>query len=318
MPKISIIVPVYNTENYIDKCIESILNQSVEDIQLIVVDDGSTDNSLKILKEYEKNNQDKMLVLSQENAGQGQARNHALKHATGDYLGFVDSDDWIDETMVEEMLSLAEKGDRDIVICDTTDHYSNRDVYHHASAFDNKFTVTPSACNKIFKRSFVGDIHFPVGVWYEDFCFTTKLLFKTDNIDVIHKSFYHCHVRDESTMTNQNSLKNLDMIFVLDELKNYLIKENLWEANKGVFNYFLVDHVLISTINRVAEHKTKEKKEVIAKLRKYTKDNDVNFALAKNDFSMPSKRVLVAKLNYSGMHWLSQLMLSVTALLKGK
>ena len=105
------------------------------------------------------------------------------------------------------MYQKAKSEEADIVICDTTDHYPDKDVYHHASCFTDKFKVTPSACNKIFKRAFVGDRKFPVGLWYEDFEFTTKNLMLTEKIAVIHKGFYHCHCRLVSTMTNNNARK---------------------------------------------------------------------------------------------------------------
>ena len=186
--KVSVIIPVYNTEAYLEKCLSSLLEQTMDDIEILVVDDGSTDGSLKIAKEFEAANPSKIRVFAKENGGQASARNVALKYATGEYLGFVDSDDWVDTTMYQEMYDAAIREDADIVICDMEDHYPTYVLYHHSSRFDSKFKVTPSACNKIFRRSIVGADLFPVGLWYEDFEFTTKQLMKTEKIATLAAS----------------------------------------------------------------------------------------------------------------------------------
>ena len=150
--KVSVIIPVYNTEEYLAQCLNSLVRQTLDDIEILVVDDGSTDGSLKIAKEFEAANPSKIRVLAKENGGQASARNMALKHATGEYLGFVDSDDWVDTAMYQQMYDVAVREDADIVICDMEDHYPTHVVYHHSSQFESKFKVTPSACNKIFRR----------------------------------------------------------------------------------------------------------------------------------------------------------------------
>lgn len=316
MIKISVIIPVYNTEEYIGECLDSLINQTYPNMEIIAIDDGSTDGTLDIMKSYEAQYPDKLKVLTQANQGQAVARNHGLEFATGDYLGFVDSDDWVDKDMYEKMINQAIATSADIVIVDMVDHFPNRTIYHHSSVFDNKFKVTPSACNKLFKRDFVGNVRFPKGLWYEDFCFTTKLLFTTDAIATIHEGLYHCHAREVSTMFNNNSEKNLDMIVILDELKDYLHKQNLWDSNKYVFNYLIVDHVLITTINRVSTQKNEAKNSVIKELRRYATSNDVSISDAQNNFNIPNKRALIAKLNLKGMHAVSRTILNMTAKIK--
>ncbi|WP_205700190.1 glycosyltransferase [Erysipelothrix sp. HDW6A] len=316
MVKVSIVVPVYNTGDYLIKCLDSIVNQTLDNYEVIITNDGSTDHSPDIINKYAQNYPDLIKVINQENQGLSAARNNALKLAQGKYYAFVDSDDWVDLDMYEVMYNEAEENNQDIVICDMVDHFVDHEIYHQSSTFESKYTVTPSACNKMFRAEFVGDSRFPLGLWYEDFSFTTKLLFQTEKIGTIHRGMYHCHNREVSIMNNENSEKNLDMITVLDDLKDFLISKNLWNDLAYVHNYFIVDHVLITTINRITLHNNKEKNNVIRKFRDYAKSNQVNINKAKSDFNIPSKRILVAKLNYLGFNSLSKLILDIAKKIK--
>lgn len=311
--KVSVIVPAYNTKDYMEECLDSILNQTIDEIEILVVDDGSTDGTTDIIKEYEKKYPEKIKAFYKPNGGQAEARNVGLSHATGEYLGFVDSDDWIDPEMYLEMYDKAKSENADIVICDTTDHYADRQVYHHASQFEDKFSVTPSACNKIFRREFVGNMIFPVGIWYEDFEFTTKNLMKTENISVIHKSFYHCHCRQVSTMTNNNSEKNLDIITVFEHLTEFANENSMQDQYKETFEYLHIDHILISTINRLEQQKSNNKKAVIKTMRRSVKERYPKFYKDDVFKKMPRNRRIVAFLNYIGLSKVSKLMLGFKA-----
>ena len=311
--KVSVIVPAYNTEEYIGECLNSILNQKLKEIEIIVVDDGSTDQTLDVLKKYETQYPNKVLVFHKENGGQASARNLALKYAKGEYLGFVDSDDWIDPEMYEEMYQKAKEQDFDIVICDMVDHYPNREIYHHASQFEDKFSVTPSACNKIFKRSFAGDILFPEGLWYEDFEYTTKQLMKTEKIGLIHKGFYHCHCREVSTMNNNNSEKNKNILLVLENLEEFVKKLGWQKKYAEVIEYLYIDHVLITTINRVENQKSIDKRAVIAFLRKAILKKYPHFYRDIVFKKIPSNRRLIACLNAMGLSFVSRMIFLLKA-----
>lgn len=315
--KVSVIIPVYNTKDYLHQCIDSLVGQTLEDIEILVVDDGSTDGSDQIIKEYEEKYPQKVKGFFKENGGQASARNLALQYAQGEYLGFVDSDDWVDAEMYTEMYEKAKGEDADIVICDTTDHYPTYDVYHHASRFESKFAVTPSACNKIFRRDFVGDIRFPEGLWYEDFEFTTKNLMLTEKIGVIHKSFYHCHCREVSTMTNNNAEKNLDMLTVLGNLTRYVEEKGMTEKYKDVLEYLYLDHLLISTVNRLKAQKNKNKNKIIRRMVSEVKKRYPKFYKDAVFTQMAKNRKIIALLNYAGLSGLSKLILSIKAKSKG-
>ncbi|HEX7869299.1 MAG TPA: glycosyltransferase family 2 protein, partial [Chryseobacterium sp.] len=115
--KVSVIVPVYNVENYLAKCLDSLVNQTYQNLEILVVNDGSKDGSEEIIKQYSEQYSDKIKAFTKENGGLSDARNFGIDRATGDYFGFVDSDDYVAETMFEEMLGLTEKYDAEMVIC---------------------------------------------------------------------------------------------------------------------------------------------------------------------------------------------------------
>ena len=309
--KVSVIIPVYNTEEYLAQCLNSLVRQTLDDIEILVVDDGSTDGSLKIAKEFEAANPSKIRVLAKENGGQASARNMALKHATGKYLGFVDSDDWVDTAMYQQMYDVAVREDADIVICDMEDHYPTHVVYHHSSQFESKFKVTPSACNKIFRRSIVGEDLFPLGLWYEDFEFTTKQLMKTEKIATIHKAFYHCHCREVSTMSNNNALKNLDIVTVLENLEQFVREHGWQEKYENVLEYLYLDHILITSINRVQRQTAREKKEVLRKMRQVVKSKYPNYSKSEIFRQMPQNRRIVALFNGVGLSGLSRILVDL-------
>lgn len=314
--KVSVIIPVYNTEDYLKECIESLVNQTLREIEILIVNDGSTDSSLEIMKEFKNKYPNIIKIFDKVNGGQASARNYALPFAQGEYLGFVDSDDWVDSTMYEEMYKKAEKEDADIVICDMVDHFPDRTVCYPSSRFENKFKVTPSACNKLFKRSLVKEDVFPVGLWYEDFEFTTMQLMKTDCISVIHKGLYHCHCREVSTMYNNNSEKNQDILVVLEHLVEYVEKNGWYEKYKNVLEYLYIDHVLITSINRVQKQTNEKKKIVINNLRKEVLKRYNSFYKDDAFREMPKKRQIIALLNAYGLCSMSMMLLKITEIIK--
>lgn len=314
--KVSVIIPVYNTEDYLKECIESLVNQTLREIEILIVNDGSTDSSLEIMKEFKNKYPNIIKIFDKVNGGQASARNYALPFAQGEYLGFVDSDDWVDSTMYEEMYEKAEKEDADIVICDMVDHFPDRTVCYPSSRFENKFKVTPSACNKLFKRSLVKEDVFPVGLWYEDFEFTTMQLMKTDCISVIHKGLYHCHCREVSTMYNNNSEKNQDILVVLEHLVEYVEKNGWYEKYKNVLEYLYIDHVLITSINRVQKQTNEKKKIVINNLRKEVLKKYNSFYKDDAFREMPKKRQIIALLNAYGLCSMSMMVLKITEIIK--
>lgn len=210
------------------------------------------------------------------------------------------------------MYNMAKKDSSDVVICDMCVHYKNGSKKQlNCTKFDSVYTVAPSASNKIFKKTIINDLLFINGKWYEDFNFTTKVLLKNPKISVISEPYYNYFIRDLSTMNNNNSLKNLDIIYIIDDLIDYAKKNNLYDEN--VFKYLIFDHILITSINRVAFQKNNDSKKVISLLRKYCHDKLIDYQKFNFYKSVPIQRKIVSTLNYYGLHSISKLLLITKA-----
>lgn len=317
--KLSIIVPVYNCENYLAKCIDSLLNQDLqEEYEIIIVNDGSTDESEQIMQAYAKKYPEKIQAFSKENGGQSSARNLGLQYAKGEFLSFIDSDDWLDLDFYSKGIQEAQQGDYDVIVYDMIDHYPTYDVHHECSKFDDKFKMTMSASNKIFRASVVGDIRFMEGVWYEDLEFTARILLINDRIGSVYDSYYHCHCRDVSTMTNNNAPKNLDILTVFDSLLSFAKEHNVYEQYQDTLTYMILDHILITSINRVAKMDHPEKETVIRQLRQYVEQHVSHVSATLKRLGFSRNRRLIAMLNYHRMHHVSEKILSLSAKSKGR
>ncbi|MCT8137621.1 glycosyltransferase family 2 protein [Anaerobacillus sp. CMMVII] len=217
--KVSIIVPVYNTKKYLKRCLDSLINQSLEDIEIIIVNDGSTDDSQKVINKYHKKYPTKIVPIVKENGGPGIARNYGIKKAKGDYLGFVDSDDWVDPSMFKKLYKLATKG-HDFIICDYVKiHKGNKS--HVLKGFTGSFfdhqqavlysTDTAFSCNKLInKKLFDKDLLYTEG-WYEDLATIPLLLTNAKSPAYLREPLYYYKFRSGS-ITNSNNLKTLGVI----------------------------------------------------------------------------------------------------------
>ncbi|MBQ0108398.1 MAG: glycosyltransferase family 2 protein, partial [Phascolarctobacterium sp.] len=184
---LSVIVPVYKVEKYLPKCVDSIINQTYKDLEIILVDDGSPDNCPAICDEYAKKDS-RIKVIHQENGGLCSARNTGIENAEGDFISFIDSDDWIEINMFEEALDYLHKHDLDVVCCDTKVIKGNREIFRPRYRTNMIFngqeglneilagTLDNSACNKIYKRICIGNVRFPLGRHYEDVATTYLVL----------------------------------------------------------------------------------------------------------------------------------------------
>ncbi len=225
MKKISVIVPVYNTAELLPNCIESILKQTYENIELILVDDGSTDDSFHICKQY-ADNDDRVVVLHQENAGQGSARNLALNIATGDYIGFVDSDDWIDQDMYEILVRNLEKHGSNVSGC--TD-YADGDIqasdvviYEGVALMEQHLLSLPgtgqSPCDKLYKKEVWEGIRFPQTRAYEDCATIYRVLHKAQKLVFQKCAKYHYVKRENSTMTQSFSKIKFQAVYAYKKM----------------------------------------------------------------------------------------------------
>ena len=313
--KLSIIVPVYKVEEYLGECVDSLLSQTIDDYEIILVDDGSPDNSGKIADEYAAVNPDMIRVLHIDNGGQGRARNFAPDIAKGDFVGFVDSDDWVTHDMYEKMYTCATETGADVVVCDFLERFvDGRESVLPASLQDNWLGSAGSSCNKIFRRSLVGALRFPVGLWYEDFYFSAVMLLRSKHTEFIAEPLYIYRRGQESTMHNNNAAKNLDMLTIMDMLE----KEMLPAGYKDDFEFFLVNHVLLDSISRLAKQDAPERKEVIGKLRQYVQAKIPKLSGCGSYKKESRKRRLIMWMNYHGLEDAGQFILKINQTLHGR
>ena len=277
MTKLSIIVPVYNTSKYLEKCLDSLTNQSLKDIEIIVINDGSTDNSKDIINKY----LGKIVFIDKKNEGIGKTRNLGIKKAKGKYVMFIDSDDYITPFCAERMYERAVQDNLDIVISNYyTDNnglitevnfppFSSASILEDASIL-NKVNLGP--CNKIYKRDLLikNSIYFEEELKYEDLPFVVKALLNAKRIGKINEclSYYVIHNNSETTTRDK---KIFDIIKVVDIAKNELIKYP--KIHKEMVNLIVMVLTDYTIQQRYIKNK-KERNKFINKAFNYLKNID--------------------------------------------
>lgn len=272
--KLSIIVPVYNVAPYLHRCVDSILAQTFQDFELILVDDGSSDNCPAICDEYGLSDS-RIRVIHKPNGGLADARNAGIGIAQGDYLGFVDSDDWIDSNMYQSMIEMLEKHDADMVACGIAQELENGEtagrwplgnqdkLYFPKDYIDNFYPdvrrdLMPSACNKVFKRKLFQTVRFPKGKLYEDSFIQLSLLNQCEKIAVCGNAYYHYIInRGGSIQNNSYSLRRLHLVEF--NMAHYAFFQE--QGNKtqqqyvlvSYYNRYMQNHLAISLFHK--EHK---------------------------------------------------------------
>ena len=263
MPKVSLIIPVYNVENYIEKCLNSVVNQTLKDMEVIIVNDGSKDLSKQKIQKYlEKYPWIK--YLEKENGGLSDARNYGMPYATGKYIAFLDSDDYVEKTMYEEMYNIAEKENADMVDCDFVWEYPNRKRKDIGEIYKNKKEIIEKcrvvAWNKIIKREILEKtkIKFPVGLRYEDMEFFYKLVPYINKVSFIKKCFVH-YVQRENSIANTQNVRTKEIFIILDNIISYYKEKGLYDEYRDELEYIYVKFLLCSSLKRIS--KIAEKKE---------------------------------------------------------
>lgn len=261
MVKVSVIVPVYNVEKYIRKCLDSLVNQTLEDIEIIVVNDGSKDSSIDILKEYaEKHNNIK--VYEKENGGLSDARNYGLQFATGKYIAFLDSDDYVDVNLYKRMYEKAKAEDSDMVECNFYWVYDNKTKKDIGQKYKGKKQMFEKArvvaWNKLYKKEILekAKTQFSKGLRYEDVEFFYKLVPYMERVSFIKEPLIYYVQRKQSIVNTQNE-KTKDIFTVLDNVIQYYKENNLYEEYKEVIEYTYARLLLCSSFKRMCKIKDK-------------------------------------------------------------
>ncbi|HBH23531.1 MAG TPA: hypothetical protein DDY13_08915 [Cytophagales bacterium] len=248
--KVSLILPVYNTAPFLDRALRTAVNQTLHDIEIIVVNDGSTDNSIEIIRTYAEKDS-RIFLIDKENEGVGVARNIGAQKAKGEYILFFDSDDYIELNMAEKLFEVAKRGDHDLVCCnilieDTTGNDLGIFKVRYRGELSGGLEAMrsflegklfrPAPYNKLFKHSLFtnNDLNFAVGIHYEDNPFTLKLVGAAKKIKMVPFNLYH-YVRHDASATRTISKKHLEDTaklngFIYDYLKNNDLLDELNDA----------------------------------------------------------------------------------------
>lgn len=290
MTKVSIIVPVYNVEKYVKKCIKSLMNQTLEDIEIIVVNDGSTDNSLSIVEELAQED-NRIKIYTKENGGLSDARNYGLKKAKGKYIAFLDSDDYVKTDLYEKMYEKAKKEKSDMVECnffwtypkENNNKALKKDIgekYNNQIEMMEKARVV--AWNKLYKREIIDrvGVEFPKGLRYEDIEFFYKLVPYIKNISFIKQPMIYYVQRKESIINTQND-NTRDIFKVFENVFEYYKENKFYDKYKEVLEYTYTRILLCSSFKRIVKIKNKQLRAELLN-ETWTNLND-NFPYWKNN-----------------------------------
>lgn len=269
MPKVSVVVPIYNVEKYIKKCMDSLVNQTLQEIQIIFVNDGSTDESGNIAKEYASKYPNKIIYLEKENGGLSDARNFGMRYAEGEYIAFLDSDDYVENTMYEEMYNKALQENSDYVECDFLWEYPDKTKKDKRNSYDNKkemlTNVRVVAWNKLIKREILekNNISFPKGLRYEDIEFTYKLIPYLNKVSYVDKEFVH-YVQRNNSIANVQNERTAEVFTIFDNIIKYYQEKGFYEEYKEELEYSYSRILLCSSLKRICKIKdSKTRKKLI-------------------------------------------------------
>ena len=273
MIKISVIVPVYNVEKYLPKCLDSLVNQTINDIEIIIVNDGTQDDSQKIIDEYYKKYPQKIKKFYKENGGLSSARNYGINYAQGEYIAFVDSDDTIKLDMFEKMYTKAKKDDLDIVVCDTVNVFEDKSEQYCKSNLvcaDNivksYLLSPPMACIRIYKKYIFDNVRFKENILYEDLELIPSMVNITKKVGFVPEGLYYYYQRTGSIMNQTEfNIKLLDIFKVLEN--NY---NKLYEEYPDEIEYMYITHLLRSASLRFVGYD--DSKEYLKKINSLIKD----------------------------------------------
>ena len=251
MTKFSVIVPVYNVEKYISKCIESVKGQTLTDFECLIINDGTKDKSIE--KAIEAiGNDERFKIYHKVNGGLSDARNYGIDKATGEYLFFLDSDDYIGNTLLEDTYNMAKKYDSDIVCFDMMYVYDNgEEKISYGADFECKsykddqsvIFINNSSNNKIYRRSFMNDKRFIKGMWYEDLAVIPVWLSKANNVSHVGKPLYY-YLQREGSISHSADPRIFDIYKALN-----IIKEELHTDLTDLY----LDNCLIMTTLRIRD-----------------------------------------------------------------
>ncbi|MEA5027133.1 MAG: glycosyltransferase [Erysipelotrichaceae bacterium] len=249
MPKISIIVPVYNVGKYLEKCLDSLVHQTLEDIEVLVINDSSPDNSQVIIEQFALKYPKIIKPHLKPNGGVSSVRNYGIKQATGDYIGFVDGDDYVEPDMYETLYKEATVSNANVVISDFYFTYPDKEVPYHEFHSENTeemiINLFAVLWNKIYKRTYLEKInfHFIEGYRYEDVSFLTRLAPYYENYRYVNKPLVH-YVQRQSSSSYSHNYKVKEIVYILSDILDFYKTRGFYVQYERELEYVFIKYSL--------------------------------------------------------------------------
>lgn len=285
-PKISIVVAVYNLEKYLPRCLDALVNQTLQEIEILCVDDGSTDSAPQIVDEYAKKYPQKVKAFHKPNGGEFTTRNYGLERAVGEYVTFVDTDDYVEPNWAEKLYHAAKENDADLAVCGferidlNTGKVVSKDMTTHGYAVkeitgkdDFMVAINPAPWNKIYRREKVKDLRFLNFRGFNDMIFLASSYTKIKKVAFVPDVLYHYYLRYDSQIhsVNQQDVDNFKKYLL--ELKELYIKENKYEEMKHILDLLAFLHLGVSVMYRASYDKSINMKKMMKETIAYLNEN---------------------------------------------
>lgn len=285
---VSVVVPIYNVERYLRKCIETIINQTYNNIEIILVNDGSTDNCLKICNEFQRKDK-RIIVINKKNGGLSDARNTGLKNAHGKYICFIDSDDYISEKYVEQLYNLIIENNAQIALCNFEKVDENeksilkKDIINQTTSgkkimekFNDKdfYPASVVAWNKLYNINLFENIFYPVGKIHEDEFTTYKLFYIAEKVATTSKALYYYRQVQTSITNRKFNIKRFDALEALEEKVNFFLQKKeeklyklaLIEYEKNIIAYWINSKLYINNSKKIRADLLKKYRKIYGKV----------------------------------------------------
>lgn len=284
--KLSVVALVYNLEKYLPRCLDALVNQTLEEIEILCVDDGSTDSAPQIIDEYEKKYPNKVKAFHKENGGEFTTRNYGLERAKGEYITFVDTDDYVEKEWAEKLYNAAKENEADFAVCafERIDLETNKVVGTDMTSFgriakkvdpkdDFIVFINPAPWNKIYKREKIKDLRFLSFRGFNDTMFLMEAYTRIEKIAFVPDVLYHYYLRYDSQIhtINENDVNNLKKYLL--EVKEFYIKSGKYEEMKYILDLMAFIHLGVSVMYRASYDPNIKINKMIKETIKYLDDN---------------------------------------------
>lgn len=279
--KVSIIVPVYQVEDYLERCLESLAQQTCNDLEIIIVNDGSKDHSQEIIDRY-TSKYPFMKGYYKENGGLSDARNYGIEKATGEYLAFVDSDDYVDVEMYDALYQKAISKNFDLVVCDFQEEYEthvqrcscllDHDLFTKDDVKKCMCDFYPSAWNKLYKRTLFTTLRFKKNVWFEDVELCYRLLPSVNSIGVVPRAFYH-YIQRTGSISNSNDVRIYHTIDNWNGIIQFYQEQGLYDEYYKELEYLYVRYLYATFMKSAVKFDFVHFKEAVVKAQREVKRN---------------------------------------------